>query len=90
MSTFGATSSSPPPRTHARSGGVLETSKQSFYNFIVEVCYGKYSSFKIYKPQVQGVSLSTWGVVPRELCSNYQNSLGRLKLGRTKGDKKEN
>ena len=25
-------------------------------------------SFNIYKPQVQGVSLSTWGVVRRELC----------------------
>jgi len=24
-------------------------------------------SFNIYKPQVQGVSLSTWGVVRREL-----------------------
>ena len=28
---------------------------------------GKYSSFKIYKPQVQGTSLSTWDVVRREL-----------------------
>jgi len=25
-------------------------------------------SFNIYKPQVQGVSMSTWGVVRRELC----------------------
>ena len=25
-------------------------------------------SFNIYKPQVQGVSLSTWGVICRELC----------------------
>jgi len=25
-------------------------------------------SFNIYKPQVQGVSLSPWGVVRRELC----------------------
>jgi len=25
-------------------------------------------SFNIYKPQVQGVSLSTWGVLCRKLC----------------------
>ena len=26
-------------------------------------------SLNIYKPQVQGVSLSTWGIVRKELCS---------------------
>jgi len=39
----------------------------------IRKCCGKYSNFKIYKPQVQGVSLGTWGVVRRELCSNHQN-----------------
>ena len=34
---------------------------------------GKYSSFKIYKPQAQGTSLCTWGVIRRELCSKYWN-----------------
>ena len=29
-------------------------------------------SSNIYKPQVQGVSLSTWGVVRRELCFQLQ------------------
>ena len=42
---------------------------------------GKNSSFKIYKPQVQGTSLCTWGVVRRELCSKKP---GRLKLGKSK------
>ena len=37
------------------------------------VLLGKNSSFKIYKPQVQGTSLCTWGVVRRELCSKYWN-----------------
>ena len=34
---------------------------------------GKNSSFKSYKPQLQGVSFSTWGVVRRKLCSKYWN-----------------
>jgi len=56
----------------------------------VAICWGKYSSFKIYKLQVQGTSLCTWGVVCRELCSNYQNSLERFKLGKSKGKKGKN
>ena len=43
-------------------GGTLES-----------IYVGKNSSFKIYKPQVQGTSLCTWGVVRRELCSKYWN-----------------
>ena len=39
----------------------------------LRLCVGKNSSFKIYKPQVQGTSLCTWGVVRRELCSKYWN-----------------
>ena len=36
-----------------------------FEKFLV---LGKNSSFKIYKHQVQCMSLSTWGVTHRELC----------------------
>ena len=53
-------------------------------------CYWKFSSFKFMKPQVQGTSLCTWGDVRRELYSNYQNSLGRLKLDKSKEDKGKN
>ena len=49
------------------------------------IVVGKNSSFKIYKPQVQGTSFCTWGVVCRELCSNYRNSLRCFKLGKFKG-----
>jgi len=41
---------------------VLETRDTSW------LLLGIKQSFNIYKPQVQGVSLSTWGVVRRELC----------------------
>ena len=60
------------------------------FSFPLSLLLGKYSSFNIYKLQVQGVSLCIWGAVRMELCSNYQNSLGRLKLGKTEGDKMEN
>ena len=55
-----------------------------------KTCCGKNSNFKFIKPEVQGTSLCTWGVVCRELCSNYQNSLGHLKLGQSKRDKEKN
>ena len=35
---------------------------------LIGVVLQEKQSFNIYKPQVQGVSLSTWGVVRRELC----------------------
>jgi len=59
-------------------GAILwKTKKQDTISCsFVEVEYhivGKNSSFKIYKPQVQGTSLCTWGVVRRELCSKYWN-----------------
>ena len=39
-----------------------------FLNFSNQAVSEKPHSFNIYKPQVQGVSLSTWGVVRMELC----------------------
>ena len=59
--------------------------------FIALFQLGKYSSFNIYKPQVQGISLCSCGVVRRELCYyNYQNLPRRLKLGKSKKDKEKN
>ena len=49
----------------------------------------KYSSIKIYKSQVQGTSLCIWGVVCKELCSNYKKLLGHLKLGQSQRGKRE-
>jgi len=43
---------------------------------------GKIQALKFIKPHVQGTSLCTWGVICRELCSNYQKLLGHLKLGK--------
>jgi len=34
---------------------------------------GKIPALKFIKPEVQGTSLCTWGVVRRELCSEYWN-----------------
>jgi len=42
-------------------------------------------SFNIYKPQVQGVSLSTWGVVRREL---YFQLPGLAKASRARQDRR--
>ena len=48
---------------------------------------GKKQSFNICKPQVQGVSLSTWGVVRRALCFQLsESSLERINLGEIKGE----
>ena len=35
---------------------------------VIERVLGIKQSFNVYKPQVQGVLLSTWGVVRRKLC----------------------
>jgi len=68
----------------------VESTTFSFVNNGVLSGVGKYSSFKIYKPQAQGTSLYTWDVVCKELCSNYRNSLGHLKLDKSKGEKEVN
>ena len=53
-------------------------------NFKVEWLFVR-ESFNIYKPQVQGALLSTWGVVHRELDFSYQSSLERINLGKSRG-----
>jgi len=39
---------------------------------------------------VQGVSLSTWGVVRRELCFQLPQFTKRINLGEIKGEEKKN
>jgi len=82
-------SSSHDEELHRRERRPLRLSMDNLKDMKID-CYRKYSSFKFIKPQVQGTSLCTWGVVRRELCSNYQNSLGRFKLGKIKRGKGTN